>query len=96
MQSDITPPSNDSAVVPDVVKSAVLSDLIKKEPVLAGYLAVWVLANLGALIVGHTHLVDSATWTSLATTVTPVLTGLVLGALSWLTRRVVEPIFKKL
>lgn len=94
MQSDITPPT-DSAV-PAIVSKTLITDLIKKEPVLAGYIVVWVLTNLGALVVGHTHVVDSATWTTVATTVTPVLTGLVLGALSWLTRRVVEPLFKKL
>jgi hypothetical protein len=85
-----------AATIPDPIKNAALSDLIKKEPVVAGYIVVWILANVGALLIGHTHLVDSATWSSLSTSVTPVLTGLVLAGLSWLTRRVVEPIFKKL
>lgn len=95
MNSDITPPAEDAALPADV-SSTVLRDLLKKEPVLAGYLALWILTNVGALLIGHTHLVDSATWTAYATTLTPILTGLILGALSWLTRRVVEPLFKKL
>lgn len=97
MNSDIAP-SADGATspIPNVVTTAALANLIKKEPVIAGYIVVWVLANVGALLIGHTHLVDAATWSGLSTSVTPVLTGLVLGGLSWLTRRVVEPIFKKL
>lgn len=95
MDSDITPPAKDTAI-PSVVTSAAVTDLIKREPVIAGYLAVWILANVGALLLGHTHLVDSATWGTVATAATPVLSGLILGALSWLTRRVVEPLAKKL
>lgn len=94
MNSDILPPESDG--VSNVVSASVIGNLLKKEPVLAGYLAAWILTNLGALLIGHTHLVDAATWSGLATTVTPVLTGLILGGLSWFTRSVVEPIFKKL
>lgn len=80
----------------NIISPVVVAELVKKEPVLAGYLAVWILANVGALLLGHTHLVDAATWSGLATSVTPVLSGLILGGLSWLTRKFVTPIVKKL
>lgn len=78
------------------ISANVIATLLKKEPVLALGITVWILTNLGALLVGHAHLVDAGTWSGVATTVTPVLSGLILGGLSWVTRKYVEPIIKKL
>lgn len=88
----MTQPTPDPVVQ---VEASMIMQLLKKEPVLAGYLAVWILTNVGALLVGHTHLVDAATWGTIATSVTPILSALILGGLAWLTRKYVEPIIKK-
>lgn len=78
------------------VVTNVVSQLLKKEPVLALSLTVWILTNLGAVLVGHAHLVAAGTWSGVATAVTPVLSGLILGGLAWLTRKFVTPLVKKL
>lgn len=80
------------------------STFSSREPVVLAALIVgpvtWLLTNIGALIVGHTHLVTKAQWDSKATTLFPIITAVVVFALTfliaWLVRRVVKPWWKDL
>lgn len=70
--------------------------LIAREPVLVGQGVVWVLAQIGAYVVGHTHLVDQSVWNAGTSAAFPVISAAVLGIVAWLTRSVVTPFIDKL
>jgi len=70
------------------------SGFAKNEPVVVGHFVTWLLVNVGALIVGHTHLVTATEWGSFATGITPMLTAVLLAVLATVLRRYVAPAWK--
>lgn len=64
------------------------------EPVVVSAFVAWLFSVLGAEIIGHTDLVTSADWGTLSTILVPVVSGVVLAAIAWVTRRFVTPAWK--
>ena len=81
--------------VPAIEKVNPIKGLVQKEPVVVSYVVTDLLANAGAYILGHTHLVNSAQWDTFTTAVTPVISTAILGGLAFLTRKYVYPVVKK-
>lgn len=64
------------------------------EPVVVSAGVAWLFSLLGTYLIGHTDLVTSGTWSALTTVLVPIIAGLVLTGLAWVTRRVVTPAWK--
>lgn len=70
------------------------SSLVKAEPVLVGHFVTWLLVQAAAVLVGRYHLISSAAWSPLASSLEPVITAVVIGLVALLVRRVVTPAWR--
>lgn len=69
---------------------------LANEPLVVGAFVAWLFSVAGTFILGHTDLVSSQDWSNLSTVLVPVIAGLLLTGLTWLTRKVVTPAWKKI
>lgn len=67
---------------------------IKNEPVIVSQFVLWVFLNVGAFVVGHTHLITNAQWSSLTSGLVPVVTAVLLGIIGAVVRKYVAPAWK--
>lgn len=68
--------------------------LVANEPVLVATFVTWLFTQLGAVVLGHTHLVSSDQWSSLTTALVPIISAVLLGLIGWVTRKYVTPFWK--
>lgn len=71
------------------VQQGGLAKLKSDEPVLIGGVVLWVLAQLGTVLVGH-KIIGTQEWTSLTNTYAPIVITVVIAAISWVIRSVVD------
>lgn len=71
------------------------ASFVAREPVMAAAVVTWVLSNVGAVLLGHTHLVTAEQWGAVTTYVTPLATAAVLAAIGAVVRRYVTPAWKR-
>lgn len=64
------------------------------EPVIVAGVVLWLLTQLGAVLVGHTHWIQQSQWDTLVTTLVPIVSAAVIGVITWITRRFVSPAWK--
>lgn len=64
------------------------------EPQVVQGVVLWVLTQVGALVLGHTSLVTSQQWSSLTTGLVPILSLIVIGAITLVWRRWLTPAWK--
>jgi len=69
---------------------------VQQEPVLVAGFVTWLFSVLGTVILGHTDLISQSSWSSLTTTMVPVISAVVLGFVTWVTRKVVTPAWRAL
>jgi hypothetical protein len=62
----------------------------ENEPVVVAHIVLWVLANIGAFIVGHTHLFTSDQWSSFSTGLVPIITAAILSFSAMVARKYVK------
>jgi hypothetical protein len=67
----------------------------ENEPVVVAHIVLWVLANIGAFIVGHTHLFTSDQWSSFSTGLVPIITAAILSFSAMVARKYVTPFWKR-
>jgi hypothetical protein len=67
---------------------------LTNEPVLVGAGITWLLSLLGTVIIGHTHLLSSGQWSTLSTTLVPIISAVVLSVVGYVTRKFVTPAWK--
>jgi uncharacterized membrane-anchored protein len=74
----------------------VKTGFISNEPVVVGHAVIWLLANLGAFIVQHSHhLISASQWANFSTGWVPYITAAVLSVSAWFIRTKVTPFWKK-
>jgi 2',3'-cyclic-nucleotide 2'-phosphodiesterase (5'-nucleotidase family) len=76
------------------IETTTKTSLASQEPVVVGAAVAWLLAQVGAIVVGHTHVVTDAQWGSVATYLTPIVSAAVLAAVAWVTRQFTVPAAK--
>jgi hypothetical protein len=64
------------------------------EPVVASSIGLWLVTNVGALLVGRTHLLTDKEWAPLASSITPIVIAAVLAVFAFIVRKVVAPAWK--
>lgn len=74
--------------------NVVKTGFVANEPVIVGHFILWLFVNLGAFVVGHTHLFTTAQWDSLTTGLVPFVTAIVLGIIGTFLRTKVTPAWK--
>ncbi len=67
---------------------------VANEPVIAASIATWLVSVVGTIVLGHTDLITSDQWGSLATILVPLIAGVILTGVAWVTRKVVTPAWK--
>lgn len=72
------------------------NSFVSREPVVVAAAVAWLFSFVGSLILGHTSLITSTQWSSLSTILVPVVSALILGAVTWVTRKYVAPAWKLL
>lgn len=70
------------------------NSFVLNEPMVMAHIVAWILANIGALVVGRTHLVSSREWSGLAQGLTPIVTAVLAAASAVIFRRYVSPAWK--
>ena len=69
--------------------------LMASEPVMVAAFVHWALINVGLFFVGRTTLLTGDQWSTVASALTPLVSGAVLAVLGWVLRRYVTPAWKK-
>lgn len=69
------------------------SGLVKNEPAMVGAFSVWLVGNVGLLLINH-HLVTGVQWSAASLQVTALVTFVLAAIVGWLLRRVVAPAWK--
>lgn len=70
------------------------TSLFKREPIIILAFVMWVLTNVGTILVGHTHLVTSSQWNAVSTYVAPLATAFALSTVAVVFRRFVAPVWR--
>lgn len=68
-----------------------MNGLSKREPALVHAAVLWILTNVGALVVQQWHWLGAGEWSTLTSALVPLVTAAVLLGGGWLLRRVVTP-----
>jgi len=71
--------------------TALKTGLIAREPVMAHAAAVWLVTQIGALVVGQTHLLTAHDWSGTSQGLVALVSALILGGLGKVLREKVTP-----
>jgi hypothetical protein len=69
------------------------SSFVKREVAMTAAFVTWLLLQVGAYLVGHTHLVSSTEWNALAQFLEPILTAGLLTVVGLVVRNFVTPVW---
>lgn len=72
----------------------VKSGLFTNEPQVVQGLLYWILVQVGAILIGHTHLLTNQQWSGLTTALVPIFSAVVIGAITLVWRKWLAPAWK--